>query len=230
MAQIWRASCEGCKGKPFGFGWGMEKKPDLHSAYALETPEDNLRLYADWAASYDADFADATGYRLPGAVAQAYQSCGGQGPVLDVGAGTGLVGKALARLDVGPVDGTDLSQEMLDIAAMKGFYARLFRADITQPLDIPDAHYAGAVSAGTFTHGHVGPGPVAELLRVIRPGGWLVVSVNASHWERQGFDAALAAMAPLIDHQTRPRMEIYAGDAPEGHAQDEAILLHIRRA
>ena len=32
-------------------------EPDLHAAFALRTPEDCLRLYRDWAESYDAGFA-----------------------------------------------------------------------------------------------------------------------------------------------------------------------------
>jgi hypothetical protein len=32
-------------------------KPNLKSAYALETVEDNLELYANWASDYENDFA-----------------------------------------------------------------------------------------------------------------------------------------------------------------------------
>ena len=42
----------------------MSDEPDLDSAYALETPEDNLALYKTWAESYDADFVDGAEYRI----------------------------------------------------------------------------------------------------------------------------------------------------------------------
>lgn len=44
----------------------MAEKPDkLDDAYALKTPEDSRRLYADWAASYDAEFAEAPATGCP---------------------------------------------------------------------------------------------------------------------------------------------------------------------
>ncbi|MGJ8555851.1 MAG: methyltransferase, partial [Sulfitobacter geojensis] len=68
------------------------KDPDLDAAYALETPADNQRLYADWAESYDHGFAKDMDYRLPQIVADLLVDLfDGQGVVLDVGAGTGLV-------------------------------------------------------------------------------------------------------------------------------------------
>lgn len=37
--------------------------PDLDAAYALETPDDSRRLYADWAQTYDTSFAKDADYR-----------------------------------------------------------------------------------------------------------------------------------------------------------------------
>ena len=69
-----------------------DKEPDLQSAYALETPEDSKRLYADWAQSYDQSFAAEMDYQMPRIVAQIYaEAAKGAGPVADLGAGTGLV-------------------------------------------------------------------------------------------------------------------------------------------
>ena len=50
----------------------MADDPDLDSAYALETPEDNLALYKTWAESYDADFVDGAEYRLPDLVVRRF--------------------------------------------------------------------------------------------------------------------------------------------------------------
>ncbi|MEL6702347.1 MAG: methyltransferase, partial [Pseudomonadota bacterium] len=95
----------------------MPDKPDLDGAYALASQDAIRDLYADWADSYDAAFAAARGYALHSHVAAAFVARGGSGPVLDVGAGTGLVGEVLVEHGVGPVDGMDLSQEMLTVAA-----------------------------------------------------------------------------------------------------------------
>lgn len=85
--------------------------PDLHHAYALRTPEDSRRLYAEWAGDYDQSFAAREDYQLHVHTARAFVRAGGQGPVLDVGAGTGLCGAVLADFGVGPIDATDISPE-----------------------------------------------------------------------------------------------------------------------
>ena len=133
------------------------KKPDLEGAYSLKTTEDSVRLYREWAETYDADFVEATHYASPGHVARLFAEAGGQGPILDVGAGTGIVAEELAKLGRGPVDATDISPEMLEVAGRKGLYRDLFTSDITDRIDRPDDSYAGVVCAGTFTLGHVGP-------------------------------------------------------------------------
>ncbi|MBV2360209.1 class I SAM-dependent methyltransferase [Thalassococcus sp. CAU 1522] len=207
----------------------MTRKPDLDSAYALDGPEDNRRLYAEWAETYDSDFAEAMAYRLPQAVAEGFVRTGGRGPVIDLGAGTGLCGAALAGLGIGPVDGTDLSPEMLARAGRRGCYARLFPGDLLDRLPVADGAYAGAVSSGTFTHGHVGPEALDEVLRVVRPGGWVVLSVNAAHWRARGFADAFAALADRIAGLGLPEVPIY--DAGTGtHARDRAILATFRKA
>ena len=71
----------------------MSRRPNLEDAYALSSKQDVKDLYSDWAQSYDTGFSDAQGYQMPRVVAQAFVAAGGVGPVLDVGAGTGLVAK-----------------------------------------------------------------------------------------------------------------------------------------
>lgn len=202
---------------------------DLDDAYALRTPADNRRFYAGWAASYDADFASRMAYRTPQLVAQAFVVTGGEGPVLDVGAGTGLVGVALAAEGVAPVDGIDLSPEMLALARGKGCYRHLVQADLTQPLPPLHGPFAGLVSAGTFTHGHLGPAALAPLLDMLRPGAVLAFTVHEGVWEVMGFPAALSAL-PLSGLRT-VREAIYGADAADAaHAQDHALIVTARRA
>ncbi|MEO0390051.1 MAG: class I SAM-dependent methyltransferase, partial [Pseudomonadota bacterium] len=164
----------------------MPDTPDQNTAYALQTPEDSRALYARWAKTYDSDFAVQHDYVLPAAVAEAFAAAG-RGPVLDIGAGTGLCGAALSALGVGPVDGTDISEDMLGQAAGKLVYRTLFAGNVLKRLDVPDGAYQGVVSSGTFTHGHVGPAGLTEVLRVLSPGGMAVLSVHAEHYAAQGF-------------------------------------------
>lgn len=188
-----------------------------------------MRYYRDWAERYDRDFAGNMAYRSPDAVAELYAALGGQGPVLDVGAGTGLVAEALARRGIGPVDGIDISEEMLKVAAAKGVYRQAIRADLTRPLALPDGAYAGCVSAGTFTQGHVGPAALGELLRITAPGGFFVLTVHVAVYERGGFAEAFARMAEAITSFATLPIDIYGAGATGDHAGDSAWLVSFRR-
>lgn len=165
----------------------------LDAAYALETPADNEAYYRDFAETYESGFVADTGYVYPREIARLFTSIAGPGdaPVLDVGAGTGLVAAHLGEV---AVDGIDISAEMLAVAAAKGLYRRRIRADLTGPLDIPDGFYGALVSAGTFTHGHVGPVCLAELLRVARPGALFCLGINLAVFDSAGFGSALARL------------------------------------
>ena len=202
-----------------------EKEPDLDAAYALETPDDNRRLYADWARTYDDGFAKDMNYQLPRLVAlvlaEVFQ---GPGPVLDVGAGTGLVAENMVMRDALAVDALDISADMLAVAAAKGLYRQTIEADLTGAIDLADGAYGAVVSSGTFTHGHVGPDALDELLRVARRGAFFVLSINAEHFEARGFAAKFAALADRIDALEHRMIHIYGPDTQDDHKDD---LAHI---
>lgn len=204
-------------------GTGRGAGADLDRAYALAGPADNARLYADWAATYDAGFAATAGYTYPAAIARLFVAEGGAGPVLDIGAGTGLVGAALPGL---AVDALDIAPEMLAVARAQGRCRHALVADLTRPLPVADGTYAGITSAGTFTHGHVGPGCLPELLRIARPGARLVLGIHEGVFDGAGFGSALArlaatgALAPL----RFARIPIYAPGATHAHAGDRALV------
>lgn len=205
-------------------------KPDLDRAYALETPQDSVRLYGDWAESYDESFAESSGYLLPTAVAEAFHALAGKGPVLDLGAGTGLVGEVLAQLGVTEIDGTDISAQMLAEAALKDVYDNLFEGDLTAHLPCDAGHYNGIISAGTFTHGHVGPQAFDEVLRVAAPGALVCLSVNAAYYEAQGFAAKLEALEGSIQALTLQETPIYDQRRSDAHSNDKAMIVSFRKA
>jgi predicted TPR repeat methyltransferase len=211
-------------------GGSMSDKPGLNAAYGLNGPDDNRRLYADWAGTYDSDFAQGMDYRLPALVAEGFVRAGGSGPVLDIGAGTGLCGQALAALGVGPVDGTDLSPEMLARAAEKRVYQRLFEGNVLTRLDVPDGHYRGVVSSGTFTLGHLGPEALAEVVRVLGSDGVACLSINAAHYHAAGFKDAFANFGPQIAQLDLTEVPIYGAGAKGDHAADKGYLVTFRRA
>ena len=180
---------------------GDKTKISVDDAYALETPEDNVDLYKKWAGTYDTDFAQAEGYVLYLHVAEQLLRRQSQfeGCILDVGCGTGLVGAALRLGGADVIDGIDISIEMLAEASMKTteagdpVYRSLIPADLTQEIDIANDQYGALVSAGTFTHGHLGPDSFDELWRVAAPGALAVIGVRSTHYDALGFKDKIAA-------------------------------------
>ena len=202
----------------------MSDDENLDRAYALSTPAANRALYADWASDYDRQFADKRGYQLPALVAEAFARAGGQGPVLDIGAGTGLVAQELTERGISPVDGMDISPEMLAVAEEKRLYRRTLIGDITGHLEMGEGIYNGVVSAGTFTLGHVGPAALSEAVRIGAPGALYVLSINAEHWRNAGFAAKFAALEGTIENFSLAEVPIYTRDETSAHAADKGLI------
>ncbi|NKX43334.1 class I SAM-dependent DNA methyltransferase [Roseicyclus persicicus] len=201
---------------------------ELDTAYAIDGPDGARRLYADWAGTYDESFGAAYGYVAPREVARIYRELGADAPVLDVGAGTGLVAAHLGGI---AADALDISPEMLAVAAGKGLYRATIEADLTQALPLGDGVYRGVISAGTFTHGHVGAGALPELLRVAAPGALFVCGTKPDVFDQMGFGSALALLQ-AADRITPLRffdIPIYEG-ADHPHAGDRGLVMTFRKA
>jgi trans-aconitate methyltransferase len=211
------------------------KDKGLKGALGLSGPEACLAYYRDWAASYDHGFATEMQYLLPAHVAAAFLGAKGKGPVLDVGAGTGLLAGSLRDMGFDdPIDAVDFSVEMLERAAEKRIYAGLFQADMTRPLSLP-RRYGGIVSSGTFTAGHVGPEALAQLLSIARPQAQFALSINRRVWTSAGFDAALQTLSDQkhITDLHLIEVEVYGAAASRvdaEHAGDRAMIALFRAA
>ena len=156
----------------------------LDAVYGATSPTELASAYDEWAASYDTDMAEV-GYRHP-AVALALLTRHlptGSTPILDAGAGTGLVGELLGTVGYPQVDALDASLGMLEIARSKNAYREFHHAFLGERLDFEDDKYAAVVSTGVFTTGHVGAEGLPELFRVTRPGGVIVLSVKMTLWD-----------------------------------------------
>ena len=166
-----------------------EKKFGYDDAYSLKTPKDSIKLYKKWAQSYDEDFALNSNYLSPAKICNFFNkhARNTDTPILDVGAGTGLVGECLYKTGNKKIIGIDISQEMLDQAKLKKCYSSLLEADVTKKIPLKSNSIGAVVSAGTFTHGHVGPDALDELLRITKPGGLFVLSINSKVFVKGGF-------------------------------------------
>ncbi|TDE58201.1 SAM-dependent methyltransferase [Nonomuraea mesophila] len=98
--------------------------------------------------------------------------------ILDAGCGSGPLSAALR--DRGAVmTGFDSSAKLLELARRRlGDGADLHLADLTDPLPFPDAAFDDVVASLVLHYLEDWTAPLAELRRVLRPGGRLLVSVN----------------------------------------------------
>lgn len=169
----------------------------LGAVYAAKGPDEIAALYDGWAASYDADMAKS-GYRHPqiATALLARHLAPGGGAVLDAGCGTGLLADWLGILGYPALDGLDLSEGMLAAARARGGYRSLYQLALGGPLPFADAGYAGVISTGVLTTGHVGAEALPELVRITAPGGVLVLTVKEPLWQ-ESVGPAIAAMAEV---------------------------------
>lgn len=166
----------------------------LGAVYGAKRPEEVASLYDEWADTYDAAMS-AAGYRHPTiclALLARHLPCG-SAPVLDAGAGTGVLGEWLSIIGYPRIEALDISAGMLAVAARRNVYDALHQHALGSTLPFGDGHFAGIVSAGVFTAGHVGPEGLDELVRICRPGGVIVLTVKETLWQ-ESFAGHVAAM------------------------------------
>ena len=112
--------------------------------------------------------------------------------ILDAGAGTGIVGKALKDLGYTNIDALDISQKMLDEAKKLNLYKNFFCAPLSEEpvAEIADDQYDALICIGTLTVGHVKPSAFDEILRIVKPGKELRVCLyKVSQLDWQGWPA-----------------------------------------
>ena len=179
----------------------MSKKRSHHeivdAALNLDgDPEKIRKFYDDWADHYD---QDVTGFSYVGprvaaglvekhvGLLQAAKPLDLK--VLDAGCGTGLAGKEMHDLGYRQVHGFDLSSEMAGHASESGHYvSAIGDVDIMKA----EQYFEGAsfdivLCVGVFTLGHVPPEALSVLVRLVRPGGLLVVSTRTEYYQETDY-------------------------------------------
>ena len=112
--------------------------------------------------------------------------------VLDAGCGSGPLAEEL-RARGAVVTGFDVSAAMVDLARGRlGDDADLHVADLAAPLPFDDGAFDDVLASLVLHYLQDWSGPLAELRRVVKPGGRLVLSVN--------HPAAYAVVYPEADY------------------------------
>jgi predicted TPR repeat methyltransferase len=142
------------------------------------------RLFDDFAPTFERRLVDELDYRVPEALREAVtphvcESAARSLDVLDLGCGTGLVGRQFRDLACRLV-GVDLSQAMLAAAGSNGIYDELVGDDVVEYLSKTDSCFDLILAADLFIY--IGD---LELLfsaaaKALRPGGFLAFSIETT--------------------------------------------------
>jgi len=163
-------------------------------------PERIQEYYDKWAVAYNRDVSNEK-YAGPEYIVNFLASLKGDDElkvidasnrniqILDAGCGTGLVGIILKQKGYQYIDGCDLSEGMVEKARSTGAYDILESGiNLTKRNEAyEDNQYNVTVCCGVFTLGHVPPTAMSELIRITKPGGWVVASTRKSYYDNTNF-------------------------------------------
>lgn len=155
------------------------------------------------AVDYAETFRDAMASRPVERSALALFASVVDGPVLDVGCGTGLMTAELVRLGV-DVSGLDLSPGMLEVAR-RNLPGVRFEVGSILELPHPDGAFDGVLAWYSTIHvpDDLLSTALAELARVLRPGGHLSLAFQVGD-EPLHMTSALGHDIELVFHRRRP--------------------------
>ncbi|XP_022093933.1 uncharacterized protein LOC110981058 [Acanthaster planci] len=176
-------------------------------AHSHTSAEALLEFYNSWAQTFD-QVALGGGYKAPFTFAAVADEVidDKSSRVLDAASGTGLIGKELKKLGFTCIDALDPSQDSLDKSKEHQSYSEYICDTLDEhQTKIPDNHYNAIVMVGAFgIAGHVDESCFTELIRLTKPGGYIIFTVSEKVLEQieERMEVAIGA------HSQQGRWEI----------------------
>ena len=142
-----------------------------------------LAAYKAWSSEYDEDL-NRKGYVAPILSVDLLKVLvkSVDTPIYDAGCGTGKVGALLSELGYQKLTGADFSDDMLGIAKLSSHYIKLTNTDFTKPIEEANNSFGAAISVGVY-HSQLDGVFLAELARIVEPGGVIVLSCRPVHYD-----------------------------------------------
>jgi len=163
-------------------------------------PGQRIKFYDQWSDKYDEDLVVVGNYTGHTKCVDAFLKLGLDRniSILDLAAGTGLLGLEVTKHGYVMVDGLDASIGMLGQARKQNIYKNYIHATVADIGSIPvnNESYDVILSSSGFAPGQIYPSSILELLRVMRPGGYLIFTMREGY---QQTSQRFAMMDETID-------------------------------
>lgn len=157
--------------------------------------EDVARYYDNWVEGYDQTLRQWR-YEAPEQVAERLRGVlTPEAVILDAGCGTGLSGLALSAAGFTTIDGMDVSARSIELAREHGVYRDLAHVDMQAlPLPYADNAYDGLACVGVMTYVPDSAATLREFRRILKPGGWMVLTQRDDLFEERRFGDTIASL------------------------------------
>ena len=173
----------------------MEQENKEQWVYSSQSNEELEERYDQWARDYEADLERDYAWQGPEVAAEIFAKYVSKGArILDAGAGTGLVGVVLTKKGYRDIVAMDLSTGMLKEARKKNVYREFHQMVMGETLDFPTDSFDSTISIGVLTVRHAPASSLDELVRVTKPGGYIVFSLRPDVYEESGFKEKIAGL------------------------------------
>ncbi|RWS04744.1 malonyl-[acyl-carrier protein] O-methyltransferase-like protein [Dinothrombium tinctorium] len=144
--------------------------------YVDRSVEETMKIYSEWARNYNEHAEHGQFINMPKLLAREFGKLNlpKNVRILDVGAGTGLLGTFLHEIGYENIDALDGSQEMLDRAkSLNGVYRNFINAlvKVGQRLPIEDKTYDVALMSAVVCPSHISVEAYGEIVRIVKSGG-----------------------------------------------------------
>lgn len=173
----------------------MESQNRVQWVYSSRDNQELAERYDQWAKDYDKDLEQDFEWLGPQRAADIFaEYVAKDARILDAGAGTGLVGKLLKDKGYQQMVAMDLSAGMLEEAEKKNAYLEFHCMVMGETLGFGTDSFDAIVSVGVLTVGHAPANSLDELVRITKPGGYIVFSLRPDVYEDAGFKEKQAGL------------------------------------
>ncbi len=160
-----------------------ETRPWLSGICDSQSTEELKTKYDSWANTYDADIKEDWSF-MPANIARTLSKLlpNKDATILDAGAGTGLVGEALAQQGYTNVTAVDLSEKMLAIAKERQVYKALHQCNLEDSQIFSNSvTFEAIIAAGIFAYAHAGVEVLNNLFSLLKEEGIFLFTIREDY-------------------------------------------------